>query len=47
MREYDSEAKTSDYLTTASQVPHRDVGEALLLERLPESGAGTTQKDAG
>ncbi|HUZ84030.1 MAG TPA: class I SAM-dependent methyltransferase [Gaiellales bacterium] len=36
MREYDSEAKTSDYLTTASQVPHRDVGEALLLERLPE-----------
>lgn len=36
MREYDAEAKAAAYLSTAAQIPHREVGEALLLERLPE-----------
>ena len=36
MREYDSEAKTAAYLGYALQIPHRGVGESLLLERLPE-----------
>lgn len=35
MREYDSEAKTVDYLSQAREIPHREIGEALLLERLP------------
>ncbi len=35
MREYDTEEKTTTYLTIAGQIPHREVGEALLLERLP------------
>ena len=36
MREYDAEAKTADYLSVARQIPRREVGESLLLERLPE-----------
>jgi SAM-dependent methyltransferase len=36
MREYDSEEKTARYVSTAGEIPHREIGEALLLERLPE-----------
>ncbi len=36
MREYDTEEKTATYLNIAAQIPHREVGESLLLERLPE-----------
>ena len=36
MREYDTEEKTTRYLNIAANIPHREVGESLLLERLPE-----------
>lgn len=36
MREYDTEEKTATYLNIAANIPHREVGESLLLERLPE-----------
>ena len=36
MREYDTEEKTATYLNIAAQIPHREEGESLLLERLPE-----------
>jgi len=36
LREYDSEAKSAAYLGYARQIPFREVGESLLLERLPE-----------
>jgi len=36
MREYDTEEKTATYLNMAARVPHREEGEALLLERLPD-----------
>jgi tRNA (cmo5U34)-methyltransferase len=37
MREYDSKQKTLEYLGLADAIPNRQVGEAMLVERLPTS----------
>ncbi|MGA7670136.1 MAG: class I SAM-dependent methyltransferase [Nitrolancea sp.] len=47
MREYDTEEKTATYLNIAANIPHREVGESLLLERLPEGPIRVLDRGCG